>query len=137
MKKINLLFLMLFSLSFFACGDEDDEVELDTVDPTITVTSPAAGATFAPGEVVELRAEIRDNMGLEEVRVRVTDPSGAEREVNGQSINDFLNDNREKDLELDITLDETSPVGAYIIRVEAMDEQENEAPQAVTVSVAQ
>ncbi|WP_460924641.1 DUF4625 domain-containing protein [Pontibacter brevis] len=134
MRKINWLFLMVLSFSFLAC-DDDDEVALDTVDPTITITSPAAGATFAAGDVVELRAEIRDNMGLEEVRVSVTDPGGVERQVNDQSINDFLNDNREKDLDVDITLDANASAGAYIIRVTAIDEQENEASQAVTVSV--
>ncbi|WP_161887933.1 DUF4625 domain-containing protein [Pontibacter russatus] len=128
---------MLFSLSFFACDDDDDEADLDTTDPTITITSPATGATFMPGDVVELRADIMDNMGLEEVRVNVTDPSGTTREVDDNTINDFLNDNREKDLELDITLDENAPVGDYIIVVEAIDEAENSASQSVTVSVAE
>lgn len=134
MIKYNWLFLTLLSFSFLAC-DKEDEVALDTTDPTITITSPAAGATFAAGDEVNLRAEVRDNMGLEEIRVSVTDPSGVERQVNDQSISDFLNDNREKDLDVEIDLDANAPAGAYIIRVMAIDEAENEASQAVTISV--
>ncbi|WP_162056124.1 DUF4625 domain-containing protein [Pontibacter pamirensis] len=136
MRKINWLFLMLLSFSFLAC-DKDDDVALDTTDPTITILSPAAGTTYAPGDAVNLQAEIRDNMGLEEVRVSVTDPSGVERQITDQGISDFLNDNREKDLDVEIALDANAPNGAYIIRVTAIDEQENEASQAVTVSVVQ
>ncbi|WP_460924158.1 DUF4625 domain-containing protein [Pontibacter brevis] len=136
MRKINWLFLMLLSFSFLAC-DKEDDVELDTTDPTITILAPAAGTTYAPGDVVNLQAEVRDNMGLEEVRVSVTDPSGVERQITDQGIGDFLNDNREKDLDVEIGLDANAPNGAYIIRVTAIDEQENEASQAVTVSVVQ
>ncbi|GAB3535850.1 hypothetical protein GCM10027443_25370 [Pontibacter brevis] len=127
---------MLLSFSFLAC-DKEDDVELDTTDPTITILAPAAGTTYAPGDVVNLQAEVRDNMGLEEVRVSVTDPSGVERQITDQGIGDFLNDNREKDLDVEIGLDANAPNGAYIIRVTAIDEQENEASQAVTVSVVQ
>ncbi|MFD3002837.1 DUF4625 domain-containing protein [Pontibacter toksunensis] len=136
MRKINWLFLMLLSFSFLAC-EKDDDVELDTTDPTITILAPAAGTTYAPGDEVNLQAEVRDNMGLEEIKVSVTDPSGVERQITDQGVSDFLNDNKEKDLDVEIDLDANAPAGAYIIRVTAIDEQENEASQAVTVSVVQ
>lgn len=134
MKQINWLFLVLFSLSFFAC-DDDEDVVVDTTPPTITITSPAEGATFNRADVIVLRAEIRDNTGLDEVRVTVTDPNLNVQEVDDQSINDFLNDNREKDLNLNISLDANAPVGSYVLTVEAVDERENTASRNVTVSI--
>lgn len=134
MKQINWLFLVVFSLSFFAC-DDDDDVVVDTTPPTINITSPGQGATFARTDVIVLRAEIRDNMGLEQVRVTVTDPNQNVRQISDQSINDFLNDNREKDLDLNISLDANAPVGTYVITVEADDERDNTASRNVTVSI--
>ncbi|MFD2513270.1 DUF4625 domain-containing protein [Pontibacter locisalis] len=136
MKKLNWFFLVLFSFVAFAC-DDDDDVELDTTNPSITITSPAAGSTFGPGTVIPLRATVTDNIGLDEIRVNVTDPSGTTRQVDDQSINDFLNDNREKDLDVDIILDANAPAGAYSIAVVAIDEQGNQATQSVNVSVMQ
>lgn len=137
MNKTNWLFLMLLAFASFSCDDDDEDVELDVTAPTINITSPAPNAVFAPGDEVQLRAEIRDNLGLETVRVHVTDPGGTSREVDDDNISDFLNDNREKDLEVDITIDSQAQDGAYIITIEAIDEQDNRTEQSVTISVMQ
>lgn len=135
MKKLNWLFLMFLSFAFVACDDDDDEVDLDVTAPTINIMSPTANATYSAGDVVPLRAEIEDNLGLDEVVVSVTDPSGTNREIEDDKIRDFLNDNTNKELDLDINLDENASAGAYMIIVEATDEQGNTADESVTISV--
>ncbi|WP_181885130.1 DUF4625 domain-containing protein [Pontibacter diazotrophicus] len=137
MKQINRLLLVLFSLSFFACDDDDDDVVVDATPPTVLISSPAAGATFTRSDVIELRAEVRDNVGLAEVRVYITDPNITVRQLSKEGINDFLNDDREKDLDLEITLDATAPTGPYVMTVEAIDEQGNAASHYVSVFVTE
>ncbi|WP_299757002.1 DUF4625 domain-containing protein [uncultured Pontibacter sp.] len=126
---------MLLSFAFIACDDDDDDVDLDVTAPTITISSPSENTIYAPGDEVELRADIRDNLGLENVRVWVTNPTGTTSEVEDDDISDFLNDNREKDLDINITLPNDAPEGAYVITVEATDEQGNTAEESVTISV--
>lgn len=137
MKKLNWLFLMFLSFAFVACDDDDDDVELDATAPTITITSPTPNSVFAPGDEVELRARVTDNLGLENIRVWVTNPGGTTSEIEDDDISDFLNDNREKDIELDITLPSEGEnlEGAYIMMIEATDEQGNTAEESVTISV--
>lgn len=129
------MFVLLFSFVLVSCDDDDDEVDLDVTDPTITITSPSAGDIFAAGDEVELRANIEDNLGLEEVRVFVTRPDGTNQQIEDDDISDFLNDNTEKDIELDIQLDANAAAGAYTIIVEAEDEQENTASESVVITV--
>lgn len=100
MKKLNWLFLLLFSFAFIACDDDDDDVDLDATAPTITVISPVANTTYAPGDVVPVRADIEDNLGLDEVRVVLMRPDGTETVLNDDSIRDFLNDNTEAEVEI-------------------------------------
>ncbi|PRY10194.1 uncharacterized protein DUF4625 [Pontibacter ummariensis] len=138
MKKFNWLFLFLFSFAFVAC-DDDDDIELDTVDPVINITNPAENAVFTAGDEFEMTADITDNMGLEEVRVFVTGPNGTRLSQFDEEISDFLNDNRNYDLDLDYTLPEDATPGAYVFTVEAEDEAGNIAEQVrnVTVNAAQ
>lgn len=131
MKKFNWLFLFLFAFAFVAC-DEEDEVDIDTTDPTITITSPTAGQALTMGVPIQLRASVMDNMGLDEVRVSITDPAGTEREVSDESITDFLNDDREANVDIDINLDANATTGTYMIMVEAVDDAGNEATQTVS-----
>ncbi|MBF9255590.1 DUF4625 domain-containing protein [Pontibacter sp. 172403-2] len=134
MKKLNWLFLMFLAVVFFSCDDEED-VTLDTTAPTITITSPAANATFAAGDVIPLKATIEDNEGLDNLKVIVTDPSGTDREVADQNIVNFLKDKTNKDLEVNIGLDSTAVAGAYVLTVEATDKQNNKGSKSVTVAV--
>ncbi|WP_266205531.1 DUF4625 domain-containing protein [Pontibacter kalidii] len=135
MKKLNWLFLMVLSFAFVACDDDDEDVDLDVTAPTITISSPSENTMFAPGNVVALRANVTDDQGLENIRVWVTNPTGNTSEIEDDDITDFLNDNRQKDLELDITLPADAPEGDYMITVEATDEQGNEAEESVTINV--
>ncbi|OKL41569.1 DUF4625 domain-containing protein [Pontibacter flavimaris] len=135
MNKLNWLFLMFLSFAFVACDDDDEEVDLDVTAPTITISSPTANAVFAPGDVMEFRANVTDDQGLENIKVWVTNPSGTTSEIENDDISDFLNDNKQKDLNVDITLPAEAPEGAYVITVEATDEQGNNAEESVTVSV--
>lgn len=132
MKKFNWLFLFLFAFAFVACDDDDDEVTLDTTDPVITITSPTAGSTIVDN-TINVEGTVTDNMGLDEVMISITDPSGTTRELSDETITDFLNDDKEADIDLDITLEATSGTGTYVIMVTAMDDAGNEATQSVSV----
>ncbi|MDX5421204.1 MAG: DUF4625 domain-containing protein [Hymenobacteraceae bacterium] len=134
MRKLNWLFLLLFSFTFFACDDDDDAV-LDTTAPTIVITSPTNGQNFNAGDQMNVRADITDNFGLEEVRVLITPPGGTPQLVDDDSINDFLNDDREKDLDIDVDIDANATPGVYRVTVEADDDAGNTASQFVTVNV--
>lgn len=134
MKKFNWLFLFLFSFAFVAC-DNDDDVVLDTVAPNIAITSPAPNTTFPAGSEFELRADITDNEGLEEVRVFVTGPDGNRIAQFDDEVRDFLNNNRNYNLDVDFTLPADVATGAYTITVEADDEAGNSTVETVMIMV--
>lgn len=134
MKKNYWVFLFLFSFAFVSCEDDNDVV-LDTVKPNVTITNPAPNAVFAAGGEFELTADITDNEGLEEVRVFVTGPDGTRISQFDEEIIDFLNDNRNYDLQVDYILPATATTGTYTITVEAEDEAGNIAQNTVTITV--
>jgi uncharacterized membrane protein len=136
MKKLNWLFLFLFSFTLLAC-DDDEDVVLDTTNPTIQITSPSDGQNFVMSDQVELRANIQDDMGLEEVRLYVQAPGLDRQKIDDESISDFLNDNRNKTLEYDISIPAGSPEGSYSIIVEATDEAGNQASKSVSINITQ
>ncbi|PTX20263.1 uncharacterized protein DUF4625 [Pontibacter mucosus] len=136
MKKLNWLFLLCLSFAFVACDDDDEDVDLDITAPTITISSPTENAVYAPGDEVVFRANVTDDQGLENIKVFVTNPTGNTSEIEDDDISDFLNDNRQKSLDLNISLPADAPEGAYIMTIEATDEQGNTAEESVTISVA-
>ncbi|RDV14476.1 DUF4625 domain-containing protein [Pontibacter diazotrophicus] len=134
MKKFNWLFLFLFSFAFVAC-DDDDDVVLDTVAPNIVITNPAPNTTFPAGSEFTLTADVTDNEGLEEVRVYVTGPNGNRIAQYDDEVRDFLNNNRNYDLEVDFTLPAELETGAYTITVEAEDLAGNITVETVMMMV--
>lgn len=137
MKKLNWAFLILFSFAFIACDDDDDDVTLDTTDPVITITSPTDGATVAPGGEINLEGNVRDNEGLEEITVSMTSPDGTTTELSDETIRDFLNDDREADFDIDITVDANAAPGDWMVTVTAMDDAGNEASKSVMVTLTE
>lgn len=137
MKKLNWLFLLFLSFAFVSCDDDDEEIDLDVTAPTITISSPTENAVYKPGDMVELKANVTDDQGLENIRVWVTTPAGTTSEIEDDDISDFLNDNRQKDLDLEITLPSEGEnlEGAYVMTIEATDEQGNNSEESVTISV--
>ncbi|MER2998445.1 DUF4625 domain-containing protein [Pontibacter populi] len=137
MKKLNWAFLILFSFAFVACDDDDDDVTLDTTDPVITITSPTDGATVTAGGVINLEGSVTDNEGLEEITISMTDPDGTETELSDETIRDFLNDDREADFDIDITVDANAAPGDWMVNVTAMDDAGNEATKSVMVTLTE
>ena len=138
MKKLNWMFLLLFSVAFVACDDDDDEVTLDTTDPVITITSPSSGSTATAGGTINLEGSVTDNMGLDEIRISITDPvSGTPTELSDKTIRDFLNDDKQAEFDLDINLESETPLGEYTVTVIAVDDAGNEASKSVMVTVTE
>lgn len=133
MEKINWLLLFLFAFTIAACDDEED-VAPDTAAPVIAITSPAVNSSFLVVDEVELRANVTDNMGVEQVWVFIIDPNGNRSKVDEVNI-DFVNDNRNENLKVNFILAEGSAAGTYTMIVEAQDEQQNTSESGVSLTV--
>lgn len=134
MKKINWLVFTFLAFTIFACND--DESTLDTENPTITITAPTSGQELNNDEQLQVRATVRDNLGLDEVTIWVTPPGGQAQQVFSEPVSDFLNDSREATIEENINLGTgTVDPGTYTVAVRAVDERGNTAEESVTVSV--
>ncbi len=123
------------AFAIFACDDEASTI--DTQDPTISISSPTSNQEFNNDGVVPVRATVKDNLGLDEVTIWVTPPGGQAQQVFTESVSDFLNDNREAEIDedIDLSLGGAPAAGSYVITVRAIDERENMAEQSVTVMI--
>ena len=144
MKELKWIFpslLLLFGL--VACND--DELEVDTEMPGIIFTAPADGTEITPGGenndefLVFVDATVTDNIELEEVTLWVTPPGGQAQLIFTEDVDDFLNDNREADIEETISLGTTANAvpGNYVFLIRATDAGGNVAEVARSVSVAE
>lgn len=134
MKKINWLVFTFLAFTILACNDDDST--LDTENPTITITAPTSGQQLNNDEQLQVRATVRDNLGLDEVTIWVTPPGGQAQQVFSEPVSDFLNDSREATIEENINLGTgTVSAGNYMVTVRAVDERGNMAEESVTVSV--
>ena len=134
MKKINWFIFTFLAFAIISC--DDDEATLDTEDPTITITAPTSNQELNNDEQLQVRATVRDNLGLDEVTVWVTPPGGAAQQVFSEPVSDFLNDSREATIDETVNLGTGNvAAGSYIITVRAVDERGNEAEESVTINV--
>ncbi|TAJ12430.1 DUF4625 domain-containing protein [Marinilabiliaceae bacterium JC017] len=69
MKKINSLFILVFSLlAIVACSSDDDNGP-DKTPPTVEITDPNAANPYPSGSPLPLKALFKDNAGLKECTV--------------------------------------------------------------------
>lgn len=136
MKKFNWLFLFLFAFAFVACDDDDEVDPVDAMDPVISLTSPADESELPAGTMsVMVVGTVTDDMGLDEVTISATDPNGTAIELDEDTISDFLNDDREAEINHEIELGMDAEPGDYVITVMAMDDAGNEAEVVRTVTL--
>jgi len=136
MKKFNWLFLFLFAFAFVACDDDDEVDPVDVTDPMISITSPVEGTELTAGTtMINVVGTVTDDMGLDEITISATDPSGTPIALDEDTISDFLNDDRSADIDFDIELDADAAPGTYTIMVMAVDDAGNEAEVTRTVTM--
>lgn len=121
MKKFNWLCLTLFAFVFVAC-DDDDEGTLDTTAPTVSITSPAEGAEYMPGDVVSINFTVTDDLGLETITLMV---NGTNEKT--WDVDDFLNDDTNVTKDYELTIPENTTAGPYTISIDATDNAGNTA----------
>lgn len=73
MKNFFYLLLLVLPLGFVACGDDDPDEVADTIDPTVTVTSPTDGFSVAQGESFEVNVTATDNDNIATIAIDVPD----------------------------------------------------------------
>lgn len=73
-KKVLSAFVIAFLLS--ACGKP--AAEKDKVYPVVSISSPAAGQVFTPGQLIPINAEITDETYIAEVHVHVSNTNNGE-----------------------------------------------------------
>lgn len=72
MNTKNLFFITLLvitSLSFYSCGDDDKTT--DTAGPTITLNSPNNDAAFHIGDKVDIKFKLEDESGINNYKVDI------------------------------------------------------------------
>jgi hypothetical protein len=140
MKKSYLLYLFLLLSALMACDNDGDDIivqpdlglQPDTENPIIAITSPKGSATaFTIINQVEIKANITDNKGLEEVRVFLADTNGNILE-DITKVDNFENAKRSYFLNVLLNsaksrLPKNSPVIGYTVVIQAIDKSQNVA----------
>lgn len=60
--------LLLSSISFFSCGDDNDN---DTTGPAITLNKPTDESSFSRGDVIALEFDLEDESGINQYKVDI------------------------------------------------------------------
>jgi len=119
MKRI---FFALIAFVFLACNKDVKDEQL----PLISVTSPANNQTFAPGQTIQVLAQVSDNDGLHEVAFHVRDVNADTTMIHFHAHADA------KNYELNKTF--TAQAGlTYKIEIEATDHSENQTKKEIIV----
>ena len=122
-KKVLSAFVIAFLLS--NCGKP--AAEKDKVFPVVSISSPAAGQVFTPGQLIPINAEITDETYIAEVHVHVSNTN------NGELLMDVHEYPAGKTGTIRQSI--TAVVGVnYKIQVIAKDRAVNETRQSVEVA---
>lgn len=117
-----LKFLMvtcIISMVAWSCGDDTG--------PEITINSPENGATYAPGDPVLISVRATDDVAVTSISINgdLITPS---------SFDDF-SDPMNAALEVEITLDASTPAGDYEWTLTAFDGDNNTDEKMVSITV--
>lgn len=120
MKLMKLLVMAcLVSMVAWSCGDDTG--------PELTINSPANGSTYAPGDDISISVVATDDVGVTSIS------------VNGDLITpgsfDAFTDPMNAALDIDITLDASTPVGDYSLTLTAFDGDGNTDEEILEFSV--
>lgn len=123
MKTVLSALVIAFLLS--ACGKP--AAEKDKVFPVVSISSPAAGQVFTPGQLIPINATITDETYIAEVHVHVSNTN------NGELLMDVHEYPAGKTGNISQTITAVAGVN-YKIQVIAKDRAVNESRQTVEVA---
>jgi hypothetical protein len=141
MIKKTIYLLMILGIVFISACDRED---VDTTAPTIEILQPQDHAEFEPGDVIQLRAILRDNIELRsyKVEIHINDDDHTHGRVldTGQPWTYFFaaeieRGQREYHLSLDIEIDDHAAHGEYHIGVFCADASGNESVEFIEIDV--
>ncbi|SFG88527.1 hypothetical protein [Pontibacter chinhatensis] len=136
MKNFYLVSLLLLSITFMSCDDDDESNSIqptDTEQPELNITTTLGIDTFLIIESIELKIKVEDNMGIKDTRVYLADPEGT-RSMVLERTEPYLR-NAFRELDVSIPLGKDSPTGTYTVMVEAVDQAQNMVKDSTTVTV--
>jgi hypothetical protein len=141
MLKTTINLILITGVIFISACDRED---VDTVAPTIEILQPQDHAEFEPGDVIQLRAILRDDiqLGAYKVEIHIDDDGHTHGKIlhTGVPWTYFITGNippglREYELNLDIEIDESAAHGEYHIGVFCTDASGNETVEFIEIDI--
>ncbi len=133
MKQFNVM-MMLALMSFVVVSCNNDDEPADTVSPTVSLVTPEANDSFAPGDSISVTGTVTDDRQLSSINISVT-PEGGTNPVVTETITSFDSPTSHA-LNVDILIPADAEIGLYRINVIAVDATGNQStPADVLVEV--
>ena len=127
MKKLLIFSLLAFAIGMTSCGD-------DGTPPVITISSPSNGQAFAPGDVVDVKGTVTDDVEIVSINIAIdggllasmplTLTGGGTDPITSASMDN-----------VNVTLDAATPAGDYKLTVTATDDEGTVGEESVDFKV--
>ncbi len=116
----------LLAIALSSC---QKEAQLDNTEPEIQIVAPAAEATYTVGEALPVHISFSENLGLHTYFIWLVAEDGSPTLVDKQHLHALRHE-----VEMEFPLADIPP-GAYELRVEATDHDQNTAVAGVPVAI--
>ncbi len=133
MKQLNIM-MMLAMMVIVVVSCNNDNEPADTVSPTVSLVTPEANDSFAPGDSISVTGTVTDDRQLSSINISVTPKDGISPVVT--EIITAFDSPTSHALDVDIIIPADAEVGPYVVSVSAVDVAGNQStPTDVQVEV--
>lgn len=142
MKMLKYVLVSFLLLCFMSCSKKKNKI--DSTKPVVTISSPTSSSLVHPGDILNIKALLSDNIKLQKYVAKIGSGSTKQgKNIVDYSFNSLTDldaygkalptiDGKEKvDLDFDIQIEEKARYGNYIFTLSVFDQSENETKLSV------
>lgn len=142
MKMLKYVLVSFLLLCFMSCSKKKNKI--DSTNPVVTISSPTSSSLVHPGDILNIKALLSDNIKLQKYVAKIGSGSTKQgkhiEDYAFNSLTDFdaygkalpsIENKKEAELSFDVLISEKARYGKYILSLSVLDQSENETTLSV------